>query len=156
MLDQPSVLVKSRLRDVGYWDDSAGQFVPAKEFRAPQNGGGDWRALRARTRSQDSIVVMLVVAFRQRWPTRALLARHDRRADAVAVEPLVDVHCDLDAEQLPGEGERRLVVRHRRAAVAADNRVKKRRSSAKCWSHRFTPSLRGGTCVPAGTMPIAS
>jgi|SRR5215831_3377666 len=50
----------------------------------------------------------------------ALLTSHDRSADAVAVETLVDVHSHLDTEQTAGEGEWGLVMRDRRAPVTAD------------------------------------
>src|SRR5439155_3567686 len=50
----------------------------------------------------------------------SLLPRHLRIADGLAVERLVIVHGDGDAEQPSLERERRLVMRHRAAAIAAD------------------------------------
>src|ERR1700742_1008172 len=47
-----------------------------------------------------------------------LLPRHLRVADALAVEHLVVVHLHGDLEQFSRELERRVVMRHRAAAVA--------------------------------------
>src|ERR1700688_1108927 len=49
-----------------------------------------------------------------------LLPCHLGGADAVAVELLVVVHGDRDPQQPPGEFERRVVMRHRAGAIAAD------------------------------------
>src|SRR5580698_5246147 len=55
-----------------------------------------------------------------RVTTSLSLPRHLRAADAVAFELLVVVHGDVHPQQSPGEFERRLVMRHRAAAVAPD------------------------------------
>ena len=108
-------------------DQTDGKFTQTP-YAGTSSSNSDVKRIRTtRERNTDGAAPPAIAPLQPPPPSRSfgpapsrLLPRHLRIADGIAVEFLVVVHGDGHAQQLTFELERRLVMRHRAATIAAD------------------------------------